>query len=208
MKWKQFLPVWLVVFLLAPSIWTHTLFMTGTPPPGSPETSYPLVIPFGGTYYTMDFFQQLISGDFADAIVIFLQLLLPIIVYTFFLSWLIYYGFRKMEQRQGEKFRLNWKCLPFIWLAVFLLAPSIWPHTPVHIGGTLPPLQPFGVVHYSTHFWELVNTPRWAAAQIIEHSVKPIAVILVYSFALSVIIQYALWRLIRRQPQDLPPRSR
>jgi len=200
MKWKQFLPIWLVVFLLAPSIWCHTLFMEGTPPPGSPETSYPLVIPFGGTYYTMDFFRQFISGDFTDAIMIFLTMLLPIIIYTFFLSRLIHYAFGKMEQNQKEKFHLNWKYLPFIWLAVFLLAPSIWPHTPVHIGGTLPVFQAFGVVHYSSYFWELVNTPRWAAWQIVDHSVKPIAVILVYSFALSVIIQYALWRIIRPHP--------
>jgi hypothetical protein len=197
MKWRQFLPIWAVVFLLAPSIWTHRLLMAGMPPPGSPETSYPLLIPFGGTYYTVDFFEQLIRGDPVDALVIFLVLILPILIYTFFLSWLIHYGFGKMEQREGEKFKPNWKYLSPLWLAVFLLAPSIWPHSPVHIGGRLPLFQPFGVVYFAAQLWEQVNTPRWGAAQIVEHSLNPILVILVYSFALSVIIYYVSWRLRR-----------
>lgn len=200
MKWKLLWPVWAVVFLLSPSIWFHTLFITTGRPPGSAETSYPVVMPFGGTYYTMDCLEQLFSGDFTDALVILLVQLLPIIIFSFLLAWLITYLFGKLEQGQQEKFRLNWKYLPLIWLGVFLLAPSIWPHTPVHIGSNLPVFQPFGVIHYSSYFWELVNTPLWRAGQIVEHSVKPIAVILVYSFALAVIIQYALWRLIRRQP--------
>jgi hypothetical protein len=202
MKWKLFLPIWAVVFLLTPSIWFHTLFMANSPPPGSPQTSYPMVIPFGGTYYTMDFFEELFRGDFADAVALFLTQLLPIIIFSFLLAWLIYYLFGKIEQGQKEKFHLNWKYLPFIWLAVFLLAPSIWPHTPVRIGADLPILQPFGVIHYSSYFWELVHTPQWGASQIVEHSIKPIAVILVYSFALAVIIQYAVWRLSQRWRQS------
>jgi hypothetical protein len=96
MKWKQFLLTWLVVYLLAPSIWTHRLLMTTTPPPGSPEVSIPLFIPFGGITYTAHLWGELVRGDFGDALAIFLVLILPILIYTFFLSWLIHLGLRRI----------------------------------------------------------------------------------------------------------------
>ena len=97
MKWKQFLLIWLILFLLAPSIWFHTLFMEGSPPPGSPETSSHLLMPFGAVQLGIDFFEQLIQGDFADSLIILFQIL-PILIYTFLLSWIVYYVFRKVRQ--------------------------------------------------------------------------------------------------------------
>jgi hypothetical protein len=98
MKWKQFLLIWLILFLLAPSIWTHTLLMETTPPPGSQIEPPPLLIPFGAVQFGIDFWEQLIQGDFADSLVIFLVLILPIVIYTFLVSWIVYYAFRKIRQ--------------------------------------------------------------------------------------------------------------
>ena len=72
MKWKQFLPIWLIVFLLAPSIWVHRILMLGARPPGSPTESPPLMIPFGWLYFGKHLWEQLVRGDFSDALVIFL----------------------------------------------------------------------------------------------------------------------------------------
>jgi hypothetical protein len=98
MKWKQFLLTWLVLFLLAPSIWIHGILMEGSPPPGSQIEPPPLLIPFGGIYFGIELWGQLIQGDFVDALVIFLVLILPILIYTFVLSWIVYYAFRKVRQ--------------------------------------------------------------------------------------------------------------
>ena len=97
MKWKLFGPIWLIVFLLAPSIWVHRIMMTGAQPPGSPEIAKPLFIPFGGIYFGRQLVEQLIRGDFNDALVIFLVLVLPILIYTFLLALIIYYGFQKVR---------------------------------------------------------------------------------------------------------------
>jgi len=101
MKWKQFLPIWIIVFLLAPSIWIHRILMEGSPPPGSPVESPPLLIPFGWLYFGRHLWEQLIRGDFGDVLAIFLVLILPILIYTFFLSNIIHYCFRKIRPRYG-----------------------------------------------------------------------------------------------------------
>ena len=102
MKWKyikrkQFLLTWLIVFLLAPSVSIHRLFITTAPPPGSPVAPPPLLIPFGGVHFGRQIAEQALGGDFGDASMIFAFLILPIIAYTFFLSVLIYYIFRKIR---------------------------------------------------------------------------------------------------------------
>jgi len=102
MKWKyikrkQFLLIWLIVFLLAPSISIHRLFIAQTPPPGSNLSPPPLLIPFGGVYFGRQLVEQALGGDFGDASMMFSFLILPIIAYTFFLSVLIYYIFRKIR---------------------------------------------------------------------------------------------------------------
>ena len=99
MKWKQFLVTWLIVFLLAPSIWTHTLLMAGARPPGSPQVSPPLFIPFGAIYFGGELWGQLIVGDFSDALMIFILMIFPILIYTFILSSVIYYSFQKIRHQ-------------------------------------------------------------------------------------------------------------
>jgi hypothetical protein len=98
MKWKAFLLIWLILFLLAPSIWFHTLFMSNTPPPGSQIEGPSMIMPFGAVQLGIDCFQQLFQGDFMDALMIFLWIILPIAIYTFLLSWVVYYAFRKIRQ--------------------------------------------------------------------------------------------------------------
>ena len=97
MKWGHFLLVWLSLFLLAPSIWIHRILMaTGAPPGPGGLPPPPLLIPFGAVYFGAYLWEQLIRGDFGDALAIFLVLILPILIYTFLLSGIVYYGFRKI----------------------------------------------------------------------------------------------------------------
>jgi len=96
MKWRLLLPTWLVIFLLAPSIFIHQMFMMGARPPGSPPLPKPLFIPFGAVNFGSDLLEQLARGDISDVVVIFLFLILPILIYTFVLSFIIYYIFRKI----------------------------------------------------------------------------------------------------------------
>ncbi len=107
MKWKYFLTLWLVIFLLAPSIWIHRLFMYQTPPPGSDLPGPELFIPFGGIYYIGQLFEQLFRGDLMDAFVVFLLLILPILIYTFIVSLVVYYPgryiIRKIQNRREAK---------------------------------------------------------------------------------------------------------
>ena len=107
MKWKYFLTLWLVIFLLAPSIWIHRLFLAGAPPPGSDLSGPAFFMPFGGIYYIGELWGQLIQGDFTDVLAIFLFLILPILIYTFIVSLVIYYLGRyilgKMQDKRREK---------------------------------------------------------------------------------------------------------
>lgn len=105
MKWKLFGPIWLVVFLLAPSIWIHRILMAGGRPPGGPEVGPPLLIPFGWLYFGRHLWEQLIRGDFGDVLAIFLVLILPILIYTFIVSAIIYYSIRKIRQKRGSGIR-------------------------------------------------------------------------------------------------------
>jgi hypothetical protein len=73
------------------------MFMMTAPPPGSPPVSTPLFIPFGVVYFGRQLTEQALQGDTGDAFMIFAFLILPIIVYTFFLSALIYYLYRKIR---------------------------------------------------------------------------------------------------------------
>ncbi len=194
MKWKQFFRIWLMVFLLAPSIWTHNLLMIGMPPPGSPVSPRPLFMPFGGIYSTENFLVQLIRGDFTDALIVFTLTVLPILIYTFFISWLIYYCLQKFLRQDLENFHLNWKYLLPIWLTVFLLAPSIWPHSPILDESTQPPLRHFGVVHYANELREQLAVFGKFEFPMIPTTIHPILVILAYSFVLSSIIYYCFWK--------------
>jgi hypothetical protein len=100
MRWKLFLPIWAVVFLLAPSIWCHTLFIANSPPPGSNIEGPSMIMPFGAVQLGIDFWEQLVQGDSMDALMIFLWIILPIAIYTFLISWIVYYAFRKIRERR------------------------------------------------------------------------------------------------------------
>ena len=109
MKWKLFLPIWLAVFLLAPSIWFHRLWMINGRPPGSDIPPKPLFLPFGAINYIGDIYvvsvRGMVRGDFdfiTDVIVLFISVLLPILIYTFFLSCIIYYVFQRIRQKRGS----------------------------------------------------------------------------------------------------------
>ena len=106
MKWKIFLPTWLIMFLLAPSILIHRIFMLGARPPGSPEVIKPIFIPFGVVYFGRELWRQLVRGDFMDSLVISIFLIVPILIYTFLISFIIYYSF--MRIRSFNKIRNYW----------------------------------------------------------------------------------------------------
>ena len=72
--------------------------MLGARPPGSPEVAKPLFIPFGAVYFGRLFWEELIRGDFGDALLLFVGLILPILIYTFILSVIVYYCYRKFRQ--------------------------------------------------------------------------------------------------------------
>ena len=97
MKWKQVIPVWLILFLIAPSIWFHRLLMIGGRPPDAPPFAPPLFVPFGAVNYGGDFFNQLARGDFVDSLMILVLLILPILVYTYVVSAIISYSFNKVR---------------------------------------------------------------------------------------------------------------
>ena len=97
MRWKQILPVWLTLFLLAPSIWIHRLLMIGGRPHDAPPFIPPLFVPFGAINYGGDFLNQIARGDFMDSLVIFIILILPILVYTFLIPVIISYSFNKVR---------------------------------------------------------------------------------------------------------------
>ena len=97
MRWNQVIPIWLILFLIAPSIWIHRLFMIGGRPPDAPPFIPPLFVPFGAIHYGGDFWNQLARGDFIDSLIIFIFLILPILVYTYIVSAIISYSFNKVR---------------------------------------------------------------------------------------------------------------
>ena len=104
MKWKWFLPLWLAVFLLAPSIWTHQLFMMQSAPPGMEVPGKPILVAFGAVHYFGDIVGELSRGGWGDAVAIFFLMILPILIYTFFVSIGIYYlGRYVLRKRQDRK---------------------------------------------------------------------------------------------------------
>lgn len=103
LKWRLFLPAWLGIILLAPSIWFHRLWIFNKLSPGSETPSPPLFLPFGTINYICDIYSEvsrgIARGDFdfiVDVIVIFISLILPIMIYTFFIALGIYYLLMKL----------------------------------------------------------------------------------------------------------------
>jgi len=72
--------------------------MFTTPPPGSDISPPPLFLPFGAINYIGDIcvvsVRGIVRGDFdfiTDVLVLFISLILPILIYTFFISLGIYH---------------------------------------------------------------------------------------------------------------------
>ena len=96
MKWKLFLPSWLVLFLLAPSIWLpQALLMTRSSPN---DPGLPFVIPFGAIHWANEWgflINRAISTGEIKWALDFLQTyaicILPILIYTFLIMLVINY---------------------------------------------------------------------------------------------------------------------
>jgi hypothetical protein len=96
LKSKQFLFTWLLLYLLIPTFWLHTLVATY-----EAERS---IYPFAGGRWIVAFFDQLFAGDFGDAFISVLAFqILPLLVYTFVLSFLMHYVFLKLKNRQKAR---------------------------------------------------------------------------------------------------------
>ena len=92
LKSKQFLLTWLMVYLLVPTFWLHTLVMT--------YEAKGSIYPFAGGRHVVAFFDQLFVGDFGDAFILVLAFqILPLLIYTFILSVLIHYVFLKLKKQ-------------------------------------------------------------------------------------------------------------
>jgi hypothetical protein len=94
-KWEIFLPTWLIIFLLAPSILIHGLFMMTIPSPGY-RSDVSLFLPFGAIYFMDDLWRMLVRGEFVSALVIFIALILPILIYTFPITLAIHHVLRRL----------------------------------------------------------------------------------------------------------------
>lgn len=112
MKWKRFLPIWLVVFLLAPSIIFPQAFLTTKSSPDDP--GLPDVIPFGAVHWAQEWgFLLERDGDrihgkieyVRDFFFNYFICILPILIYTFVVSLVIYYVFRYLFRKVRQKRR-------------------------------------------------------------------------------------------------------
>ena len=56
-KWKLFLPTWLVIFLLAPSIFFPQAFLMTRSSPDAP--GLPLLMPFGAIHWANELAEQM-----------------------------------------------------------------------------------------------------------------------------------------------------
>ena len=103
MKWKLFLPTWLVIFLLAPSIWLPQAFLITRLSPTDP--GLPLVIPFGVIHWANEWGfligRAIRTGEIKwawDFLQNYAICILPILIYTFVLSVIIFYIYRKIKR--------------------------------------------------------------------------------------------------------------
>lgn len=94
LKSKQFFLTWLAVYLLMPVFWFHQLFFT--------YEARGNIFPFAGAQFGINFFDQLFVGDFGDALFILSLVIIPLIIYTFIISFLIHYIFLKLRNRRNR----------------------------------------------------------------------------------------------------------
>jgi hypothetical protein len=89
-KWRWFLPLWVGVFLLAPSYWIHSFSMFQEPPPGSEPAAWPLFQPFGALYCYREILTQARAISLDDGLAVFVFHMVPFIVFTFLVAAFIY----------------------------------------------------------------------------------------------------------------------
>jgi len=81
-KWKIFLPLWLILILLAPSIIFPQIFAMTMSSPDAP--GLPLAMPFGVIYWADNWWFLLGRGKILSFfLTCFVFTLLPIMIYTF-----------------------------------------------------------------------------------------------------------------------------
>jgi len=101
-KWKIFLPIWLALILVAPSIiFPQALMMTRSSPdaPG-----LPLAMPFGVIYWVDNWWFLLSRGNILSFfLTCFVFTLLPIMIYTFPITLAIHHVLRRLvfDRRAG-----------------------------------------------------------------------------------------------------------
>ena len=87
-KWKLFLPTWLVIFLLAPSIFLPQAFLMTRSSPDAP--GLPLIMPFGAIHWANEWGflidRAISTGEIEWALnflIIYTICLVPIMIYAF-----------------------------------------------------------------------------------------------------------------------------
>ena len=95
LTWKLFLPIWLAVFLLAPSIGLPQAFLMTKKSPTDP--GLPLVIPFGVIHWANEWGflidRAISTGEIEcalDFLLIYTICLVPILIYTFVITLVIH----------------------------------------------------------------------------------------------------------------------
>jgi len=94
-KWKIFLPMWLALILLAPSIIFPQIFAMTMSSPDDP--GLPLAMPFGVIYWISNEWFMLGRGNILSFfLTCFVFTLLPIMIYTFPITLAIHYVLRRL----------------------------------------------------------------------------------------------------------------
>ena len=94
-KWKLFLPTWLVIFLLAPSIFFPQAFLMTRSSPDVP--GLPLIMPFGAIHWANELGflidRAISTGEIKwalDFLLTYTICLVPILIYTFVITLVIH----------------------------------------------------------------------------------------------------------------------
>jgi len=94
-KWKLFLPTWLVIVLLAPSIFLPQAFLMTRSSPDAP--GLPLIMPFGAIHWANNWGfligRAISTGEIKwalDFLLTYTICLVPILIYTFVIALVIH----------------------------------------------------------------------------------------------------------------------
>lgn len=106
-KWKILLPIWLVIFIVAPSIWLPQSIFVTKPYPDAPGP--PFIIPFGAIHWFSERYfwleRGVSKGEITDIWHFFhsyIGCILPTIIYTFPIALGVYYLFQKFINKREK----------------------------------------------------------------------------------------------------------